>query len=462
VKLSPRQPQAPFGPAYVWYVVCLLALVNVFNYMDRMALSVLLPFIKADLSLSDSQLGLLIGFAFSIFYALCGIPIARWADRGVRRDIIAIAIATWSVMTALSGAAQNFWHLAIARVGVGVGEAGCLPPAQSLVCDYVPLQRRAGVFAINTFGLGIGLMIGMALAGAMGDTIGWRWTFLALGLPGLVCALLVRLTLREPRRGYFDDLRVRTSPQPLREAFRILSHSRSYVLLTSYLIVNGFVNLGLAQWWPSLYARVFALPVTTVGIYLGVAIGIGSGAGLLIGGVLANRVAARAPSLPLLIGAGMMVLTLPVAVASVFVSSPFVSMALVLLTVLMWSVPYAPAMATLYSVTEPHMRATAGAVAILLTAILGSGLGPFCVGVVSDALAADFGSSALRFALLLPIGLLPVAAAFLYAAGKALQKELARTDSEAAQPKPKLERLGIQVDAGGCKNAATHAKSRLS
>src|SRR5688500_4859670 len=155
---------------YMWYAVLLLSFVALINYMDRTALSVLMPLIKADLHLSDGQLGLLVGFAFFLCYAILGIPIARWADRGNRRNIIAITLAVWSVMTAVSGAVQNFWHLLAARVGLGASEAGSIPASESMISDYVPLKRRSGMYAIYAFGMTAGSMAGLILAGWLGET----------------------------------------------------------------------------------------------------------------------------------------------------------------------------------------------------------------------------------------------------------------------------------------------------
>lgn len=423
-----RTAQKVVNPArgYIRYVVFLLSVVNIFNYMDRMALSVLLPSIKADLNLSDGQLGLLVGFAFSAFYAVCGIPIARWADRGVRRNIIALALAVWSAMTALSGAAQNFLSLFVARMGVGAGEAGGLPPAQSIICDYVPVKRRSGVFAIHNFGSVAGVMLGMALAGWLGETIGWRWTFVALGLPGIALAVLVRLTLREPVRGQAEV--VRESGDHIDESFRetvlILWHCRTYRMLVFFLVVNGFVQYGLTQWWPSFYVRVFGLGMSSVGVYLGIALGVGSGIGVLTGGWLANRFAERDSRLPLITCAAATALALPTALASLFVSSSLGSVLLVSLTGLFWTVQAGPVVATMYSVTMPRMRATAGALSIFAISALGLGLGPFCVGLLSDALTSALGAQALRWALLAPVCLIPVMAMALYAAANTVQGDL--------------------------------------
>lgn len=409
---------------YVWYVIFLLSLVNAFNYMDRMALAVLAPLIKSDLHFSDSELGMLTGFAFALFYAACGIPIARWADRGTRRNIIALALTTWSVMTALSGVAKSFWHLFAARVGVAAGEAGCIPPAQSMICDYVRPERRPGVFSIHMFGQYAGLMLGMVLAGWLGQAIGWRWTFIALGLPGVAVAVLVSLTLREPVRGFFDTRQDTKSRLSFGQAIRNLWGCATYRWLVLFIIVNAFVNFGLNQWWPSFYTRVFGLNLASVGIYLGVALGVGMGVGLLIGGSVANKAARRDVGLPLKLGAVATALAIPVAVVSLFVSSATISIALVSVAVLLWTASHGPVTAALYSVALPEMRATAGSFAIFLASLLGIGLGPIGVGFLSDYLSPSVGSQALRYALLLPIGLLPVMVIALYGASRKLSADL--------------------------------------
>lgn len=410
---------------YVWFVVLTLTVVNVFNYVDRMALAVLAPLIQADMRLSDAQLGVLIGFAFAIFYAICGIPIARWADRGTRRNIIVLALATWSFFTAISGAAQNFWQLFLARVGVGAGEAGCFPPASSMLCDYVPMQQRSGIFAVHTFGIYAGMMLGMVLAGWLGETIGWRWTFVALGLPGFILAILVKSAVREPQRGSFDALRSDATSLPFGQTVRALWLCRTYRLLVIFLVVNGFVQYGLNQWWPSFYTRLFGLNLSTVGFYLGIAIGSGSGIGLLIGGLLANRAAKRDVRLPLLIGAASTSVVLPMALGTVLASSAFSSLVFVGLTAAAWTVSLGPVLAIMYSVTMPHMRATAGALYIFFMSVFGYGMGPFLVGLVSDLLAPSLGMESLRYAMLVPIALLPVMILTLYAAAKALPNDLA-------------------------------------
>jgi MFS transporter, Spinster family, sphingosine-1-phosphate transporter len=322
-------------------------------------------------------------------------------------------------MTALSGLAHTFWQLFLARVGVGVGEAGCLAPAQSMICDYVRPEQRAGVYALHTFGLLVGMMLGMTLAGRLGDSLGWRATFVILGAPGVALAVLVRLTLREPTRGRFDIAVSERPALPLGSTLRELSGCRPYRLIAIFLAASGFVNFGLFQWWPSFFARVFAASPAKLGTSLGIAIAIGSGVGLLIGGVLSNKVALRDARLPLLIGAGAMALAIPTALGSLFGSSLLVSIVLVGLTGLLWSVASGPAIAMLYGSLPPHMRATGGAISLFATAILGQGLGPFCVGWLSDVLAPRLGVDALRYALLAPICVLPIMVIALWVAANA-------------------------------------------
>lgn len=409
---------------YVWYVIALVTTVNACNYMDRMALAVLAPLIQADLNLSDGQLGVLTGFAFALFYAICGIPIARWADHGIRRNIIAAAVGVWSVMTALCGAAQHFWHLFLTRVGVGAGEAGGAAPIGSILCDYVPLQKRPMVFAIQAFGFTAGMMMGMAIAGWLGETIGWRWAFVLLGLPGLLLALIVRLTLREPTRGVFEPgTRVREN-ESFAETMRFLAKCRTYRLLVVFLVVNGFAQYGLTQWWPSFYVRSFELSASFVGIYLGLAIAVGSGVGMLLGGVLATRAAQRDLTLPLRMGMGTIALAGPIALGSVFVSSSWASICFAAGTLLLLSVPFGAIAANVFSVVRPRMRATAGAVSLFATSLLGFGLGPSCVGILSDQLAPSFGAESLRYALILPIAVMPVLVLVLRAAVRTLPQDL--------------------------------------
>lgn len=421
-------PQAP--RIYLWYVVGLMSVVNLFNYLDRMALSVLMPSIKADLQLTDSQLGLLVGLAFAIFYGLCGIPIARLADHAVRKRIIATAICVWSLMTALCGAAQSYWQLFLARVGVGAGEAGCLPPSQSMMSDYFPAHQRPMVFAVMSIGLFLGMMCGVMITGHLEQAFGWRWAFVLVGLPGLLLGLIVALTLREPRRGYYDPSLTETgAARSLRETLRVLFSRRSYRLLAVYQISIGFAQYGIPQWLPSFYQRVFAADPHYVATWLGLAIGVGSMTGLALGGWAALHLARANPGHPMRLGALATAFALAAAGVVLSASSAAISIASVALMCAFWHVSTGAFLSAIQGQAPQRMRATASAVLILLNALIGYGLGPFSVGILSDALSAQFGDQTLRFALIGPLATFPSAIWSLWALGRSLDEDRRSSNS---------------------------------
>src|SRR5919198_5457 len=214
-----RQRAPTVGGPYAYYVLGVLFVVYIFNFIDRQILAILLQPIKEDLQISDTALGFLTGFAFAVFYTFTGLPLARLADRWVRRSLIAISIALWSVMTATSGLARGFTDLALARIGVGIGEAGATPPAHSLLSDYFPPEKRATVLALYACGVPVGVGLGYWLGGWSNDAFGWRMAFFVVGLPGVLMALLVRLTVREPPRGMSEQHTVSARQYSLREAW---------------------------------------------------------------------------------------------------------------------------------------------------------------------------------------------------------------------------------------------------
>jgi len=406
--------------SYVWYVLFILTITNSMNYIDRVALSILLPDIKKDLDLADWQLGLLVGLAFALFYAVCVVPIARWADRGNRKNIITLGLLVWSGMTALCGAAHSFLHLFLARIGVGAGEASCVPTAQSLICDYVPLERRPGFFAIHNFGAMFGSMVGMILAGWLGETLGWRLTFLLLGIPGVAIAAVLWTTLKEPPRGRFENGPGPTTGAPFLAVFRQLWGSKIYRYLLIFMAIGSFVQSGVGQWLPSFYTRVFGLSLSYIGVFLGTATGISAGMGVLVGGWIANRLSERDVRAPLTFNALASCVGVPASIGSLFISSPVGSILLFSLASFVWAMSNGPVIASLYSVTDPRMRATAGAISIFFTSVVGFGLGPFFVGLLSDVLYPEFGIGALRYAMVAVLLLSPLMILYLYAAARSM------------------------------------------
>ena len=403
-----------YSVGYIKYVIFLLMLANVVNYMDRVALSVLLPSIKKDLLMSDTQLGLLTGAAFAIVYAIFCIPIARWADKGSRRNIIALALLAWSGMTALSGAAQNFFQLFAARVGVGIGEAGCYPPSQSLISDYVPIKQRTGALSLHTAGASIGIVIGLSLAGWLSGHIGWRGTFLTLAIPGMILAVVVKVTLKDPPRGYADghqEVGVQqetrdAEPLPMREVIQFFLRCRSYIHILVAIAIINFVAFSLLSWMPSFYERTFDLSMVEIGSYYGLANGCGGFVGLLSGGFLSNRLSQHDIRYPILLGAGAAVIAIPIYFVALTTTSVSISFICIFFATLMLGLSVGPKALVAQSVVKPDMRAMSSAVVILVSGIVGFSGGPLLIGVLSDYFSASHGTDSLRYALILILPLL--------------------------------------------------------
>ena len=250
----------------------ILFLVYVMSYIDRQLASVLLEDMKTDLGASDGQMGLLTGVAFAIVYATLGIPIARWADRGVRRSIIAGGVAVWSLATAMTGVGRSYAEVLLARLGVGAGESAAGPPGHAMISDYFPLEQRGRALAIYSAGGAVGMMLGMWLGGYLGDVYGWRTTFVIIGLPGLLLAVIVRLTVREPIRGRFD-----TGPSHPRESLRkvigTLWRIRSFRWMTLAATLHVFAGFGASNWTPAFLMRIHGMTASEAGFWLGPIVG---------------------------------------------------------------------------------------------------------------------------------------------------------------------------------------------
>ncbi|HJY80389.1 MAG TPA: MFS transporter, partial [Candidatus Binatia bacterium] len=384
----------------------LLVVVNVFNYLDRQILSILLEPIKRDLQLSDTALGFLTGIAFAIFYTFAGIPIARWADRGVRRTIMALGLTVWSGMTALTGLAQTFAQLALARIGVGIGEAACTPPAHSLLSDYFPPERRGTALSILALGVPFGIMLGYLAGGLVNQYFGWRRAFFVMGLPGLMLALVLRLTLREPPRGYSEGLHTSGLPiasEPISEVLRFLWQLRSFRHLSLAAALYAFCGYGSLAFVPAFMMRVHGMTNTAeLGLWLGLISGVFLGIGTFLGGTLSDRLAARRKDMRwyLWLSAGAPLLGIPF--TFLFYLWPEGRMALLLSipgSILnpMW---LGPTGAMTQGLVKLRMRAIAPAILLFIINIIGLGLGPQTVGLISDLLTPIYGKEAIRYALL--------------------------------------------------------------
>lgn len=390
---------------YRWYVLGLLTFIYVINIIDRSILSILQEPIKLDLGLSDTQLGALSGLAFALFYATLSIPIARLADRGVRTLVLSVCLALWSLTTALCGLAQNFVTLLLFRIGVGVGEAGGVPPATSIISDYFRQNRRATAMSIYGLGPPIGVMIGIAAGGWLAEYVGWRNTFYVIGVLGIVIAPIAYFTLRELPRGHSD----RVAGQPVQalksasfgQVVRTLWRLRSFRHLAVAGAAHGFASYSMTNWNPSFYVRVHELSTAEAGTYLGVIIGTTGILGTLLGGALSDRLGAKDARWYMWVPGFAMLFAVPVALAQYLIASPYVSFAYAAFSGLLATVYIGPFIATAQSIVDPHMRATTQAVILMTFNIFGLALGPFLTGILSDTLnfGFGFGVDSLRYAI---------------------------------------------------------------
>ncbi|HZO10208.1 MAG TPA: MFS transporter [Myxococcota bacterium] len=406
-------------------MLALLLLVFAVSSIDRQVLTILIQPIKADLGASDAQLGLLVGFGFTLFYTLLGLPIARWADRGTRRTIIALALAVWSGMTALSGLAGSYAQLLLARVGVGAGEAGCVPASHSLLSDHFPAERRGRAFSIYALGVPIGTLCGLLLGGVLAEALGWRAVFLVLGLPGLLLAVVVRLALREPPRGQSDAAHGQAAPPPLGALLDYLRRRTAlrYVLLGAAL--NALVYAGIANWAPTHLMRVHGMAPGEVGLALGLLIGLAGGAGTFAGGPLCDRLGRRDARFYAWLPALAALLVLPCAAGFAFSASSAAALAWFAPLVAAMSFFFGPSVAMSQALVQPRMRAFTSATYQFTCNAIGSTGGPLLVGLLNDRLARRLGPDAIRTSLV-AVSLVDLGAIALYLrAARTLRADLA-------------------------------------
>ena len=419
-----QEQHGVFSPAVRNYALGVLVVVYTFNFIDRQILSILLEPIKQDLGLSDSALGMLTGFAFALFYATLGIPIARFADRSNRRNLIAWALAIWSAMTAVSGLAQNFWHLLLARIGVGVGEAGCSPPAHSMLADYFPTENRATALGIYSLGIPFGILFGFIAGGWLNEFFGWRVAFFIVGVPGLLLAILVRFTLREPPRGMAEG-RVADEEQPtIMETFRFLWSKRSFRHMAVGGGLTAFVGYGVITWVPSFLIRSYGMNTGDVGTYLGLILGIPGGIGIALGGYLADRYGARDTRWYLWIVSVALIASMPLFFGVYLSSTAFASLMFLILPILLGNFYQATTFSQTQGLVSLRMRSVAAAVLLFILNMIGLGAGPQAVGILSDVLQPSYGDESLRYALLMLSTVQIWAAYHYYQAGKSLKDDL--------------------------------------
>ena len=397
----------------------LLTLTYFFSFMDRQILAILLEPIKADLDLTDTQLGLLSGLVFALFYAALGIPIARLADRTSRRNIIAASLAIWSVMTALCGMAGSFTQLLLARIGVGVGEAGSGPPSQSIIADLYPPEKRASAMAIYSLGVLLGGGLGIMIGGNVAHAYGWRAAMMVVGLPGVVLALIVWLFVAEPRRGLSDVQRVAEEEgghvmPSMWQGVTAMLRNPAAVYLVAGITLTSLVGYALTGWGPSYMQRSLGMTMLQVSNYIALPAALTTALSALIGGALADRMAKKhgIHAQPWVITA-MKVIAFPLAISFYFFDDVRIALACYFASSLFAGAYIGPTYALIQHLAPLRLRAMWAALTLLTTNLVGLGLGPLAVGRLSDALAPTYGDQSLRYAML-AVALITPAAIFCY------------------------------------------------
>jgi len=440
-----REEPAAVSPGYSNYVLGLLFLVYVFNFIDRQVMSILLQPIKDDLGVSDTFMGVLTGFAFVFFYTFAGIPIARYADRGSRRMVIALGLLVWSSMTAVSGMARTGLSLAAARVGVGIGEAAGTPPAHSLLSDYFPLHRRATALSIYAMGVYVGVAAAFIGGGWIGSNFGWRTVFVTVGLAGLPLALLVRLTVRELPRGFSDRLPLSTDPPvPLVTAARSLARNRSFVMIVLATSVQSLSGYGIMTWGPTFLIRQHDMPVVDVGVTLGIPIGLMGSLGVVLGGRLADRFGARDARWYMRLPAIETALLIPFGLVFILADDTRLALAAFYPFYLLGAMYVGPMHSTIQGLVVPGLRATASALNLFVVNMIGFGLGPLVIGMMNDLLAERFGLGAIRWSMLAVALIGTVSSGLFWLASRHLREDLRAAREAASGPAG-----GAAAPAGG-------------
>jgi len=394
---APSQTDGYGSRGYRAYVLCALLIVYTFNFIDRTLIGVLGEDIRIEFGLTDTQIGLLSGMAFALLYTLLGIPFAMMAERKSRTWIIATAMAVWSAMTVACGMAQSTVQFALARVGVGIGEAGCSPPSHSLISDYFPPEKRTGALAIFALGIPIGSMLA-AVGGAWIATRGgldWRDAFIFMGLPGVIGAVLFKLTVKEPPRGYSDPggaaaAAARRMPSPFL-AFRKVAKNPTFWHVSLGGAMASFAGYGIGQFVRPFWTRAHELPLFDAALLYGGVLGVAAGIGTFGSGVIADKIRSRHPNSDSWLPALGMTLAVPFMLfgyntlsfssgaLAVWLAVP----ALAIAAILRYSY-LGPMFAIAQKLVEPRMRATVAALMLFFVNLIGYGLGPPAIGWISD------------------------------------------------------------------------------
>lgn len=379
----------------------ILLIVYIFNFLDRQIVNILAEPIARDLGLADWQIGVMTGIAFAAFYTFLGVPIARFADRPTtnRVSLISISLVIWSGMTALSGIAQNFIQLLLARIGVGVGEAGCTPAAHSLIADLAPPEKRASAISFYSLGIPIGGLLGMVIGGLIADAYGWRVAFFVAGIPGILMALVVWLVLRDPRMANLAQGHSAAPVPSILVAFREVVSSRAFVYLMIAGTAAAFLGYGKATWTTIFFQRTHDLSPGEVGFWFGIGGGIAGVLGTWAGGWFADRYGKTNRRHVLTAPAIGMTVAIPLAIAAYWQQNWWVALVLIMLPTVLNGLYLGPTYSCAQGLVPVRARAMAAAVLLFVQNLIGLGLGPLFFGILSDVIKPMAGPDSVRYVL---------------------------------------------------------------
>lgn len=399
---GPESVETPFWtPRRRHYILFILCLVGVFNFIDRQILAILLEPIKADLHASDIAMGLLSGVAFAAFYVTAGFPLARIADRGNRRTLVAACLVIWSIATSCCGIATSYVQLIIARMGVAGGEAGAYPASQSIIADLYPVSQRGTVIGILLAAQSIGIAFGLFFGGWLNHAFNWRTAFIVVGLPGLILAIVVLFTVTEPPRGMADGLPPTTGEAPTAsEVVRFIFGTPAMLMLLVVATCNAFTGYSLLAWTPAFFMRVHHMNTLEVGKWMGLVVASGLFIGNIVAGRFSDKIAKGNLSTYMIVSGCFALVSIPFGIWFSLAADQTHSLIALFISHLLMTGWLPPVYAVAIALAPPRMRAMAIAVVAFCMTIMGIGLGPLVVGALNDHLQPVFGQGAVRYSLL--------------------------------------------------------------
>ncbi|HRH19625.1 MAG TPA: MFS transporter [Brevundimonas sp.] len=413
---SPSSP--PHSPGYARLVLAMLLVVYTFNWIDRQILGILAPAIKADLGLSNTQLGALGGIAFAALYSTLAIPLALIADRTSRTWVITVSLTVWSAFTALCGFAGSFWQMFAFRVGVGVGEAGGVAPSYALITQYFPPHQRARAMSVYALGIPVGLALGVLFGAAIAEAVNWRTAFIVIGVLGVLIAPVFRMIVKEPPKPAQAAARVSVGT-----VFSILARKRSFWLMALAAAASSTCGYGLAFWSPSILIAQFGFDLPTTSWFYGSLLLVGGVIGVYSGGVLADRLGRSDRGAYAWVSAIAWICTAPFFVAAFLSPSPVWAWVLLVVPNALNILFVGPLTTAAQHLVPAHMRATASACFLLINNLIGIGAGSLMLGAVSDVMTPRFGDLALQYSAIGLCGLYVVAAVLGYLAARPLRQD---------------------------------------